>query len=76
MGRDDITSAIPGLQSTYPNSHVTSMKSRPWPQVLLLMGKEGERAMIDLILDCGIFLDVGSGRGVYHQLCGRSSYSK
>ncbi|TVY37321.1 Telomerase reverse transcriptase, partial [Lachnellula occidentalis] len=63
-------STIPGVQSVYPNIHVTSMKSRPWPQVLLLMGKEGERAMIDLILECGIFLEVGNGRGVYHQLCG------
>ena len=63
-------SGIPGVQSVYPNIHVTSMKSTPWPQVLLLMGKEGERAMIDLILDCGIFLEVESGRGVYHQLCG------
>lgn len=63
-------SGIPGVQSVYPNINVTSMKSTPWPQVLLLMGKEGERAMIDLILDCGIFLEVGTGRGVYHQLCG------
>ncbi|TVY37815.1 Telomerase reverse transcriptase, partial [Lachnellula subtilissima] len=63
-------SGIPGVQSVFPNIHVTSMKSIPWPQVLLLMGKEGERAMIDLILDCGIFLEVGIGRGVYHQLCG------
>lgn len=65
-------SAIPGVVSTYPNSHVTSMKARPWPQVLLLMGKEGERAMIDLILDCGIFLPVESGHGTFHQLSGRS----
>ncbi|TVY53989.1 Telomerase reverse transcriptase, partial [Lachnellula suecica] len=65
-----VTSAIPGLQSTYPNSNVTAMKARPWPQVLLLMGKEGERAMIDLILDCGVFLEVGNGRGVYRQLSG------
>lgn len=63
-------SGIPGVQSVYPNSHVTSMKSRLWQQVLLLMGKEGERAMIDLILDCGIFLEVGSGKGIYHQLSG------
>ncbi|RDL40109.1 uncharacterized protein BP5553_00088 [Venustampulla echinocandica] len=62
--------AIPGVVSTYPNSHVTSMKRAPWPQVLALVGKEGERAMIDLILDCGVFLEVASGRGVYHQLCG------
>lgn len=49
------------------------MKAEPWPQVLGLMGKEGERAMIDLLLDCGIFLVVGSGRGTYHQMSGKSN---
>ncbi|OWP01965.1 telomerase reverse transcriptase [Marssonina coronariae] len=61
---------IPGVISTYPNSHVTSMKAQPWTQVLILMGKEGERAMIDLILDCGVFLAIESGHGTFHQLSG------
>jgi telomerase reverse transcriptase len=65
-----VTSAIPGLVSTYPNSHVTSMKAEPWPPVLTLMGKEGEKTMIDLILDCGIFLYIENARGSYQQLCG------
>lgn len=66
------TSAIPGVISTYPNHHVAAMKASPWPEVLALMGKEGERMMIDLILDCGIFLAIESGRGSYHQLSGQS----
>lgn len=65
-------SSIPGVQSVHPNSHVTSMKGEPWPKILALMGKEGERSMIDLIIDCGIFLVVGSGRATYHQLSGKS----
>ena len=65
------TFAIPGVVSTYPNSHVTSMKTKPWSQILLLMGKEGEKMMVDLILDCGIFVKTDSGSGVYHQLCGQ-----
>jgi telomerase reverse transcriptase len=68
---DNAASAIPGVLSIHPNSHVTSIKVDPWPQVLALMGKEGERAMIDLLLDCGIFLVIGSGRGSYHQLSGK-----
>jgi hypothetical protein len=63
-------SSIAGVLSIHPNSHVTSIKADPWPQVLALMGKEGERAMIDLLLDCGIYLAVGSGHGTYHQLSG------
>jgi telomerase reverse transcriptase len=69
-------SAIPGIISTYPNSHVTSMKAWPWPQVLSLMGKEGERAMIDLIVDCGVFIAVENGCGTYHQMSGAFSYSE
>ncbi|PBP22858.1 putative telomerase reverse transcriptase protein [Diplocarpon rosae] len=67
---ENAAGTIPGVVSTYPNSHVTSMKAHPWTQVLVLMGREGERAMIDLILDCGVFLAVGSGQGTFHQLSG------
>jgi hypothetical protein len=34
------------------------------------MGKEGERAMIDLIVDCGVFLAVENGCGIYRQMSG------
>lgn len=66
-------STIPGVISTYPNSHVTSMKTRPWPQILMLLGREGERAMIDLILDCGIFLPVEGSHATFSQLSGEWS---
>jgi len=64
--------AIPGIVSTYPNSHVTSLKISPWPQVLGLMGKEGEQTMINLLMDCSIFIPVENTRGSYHQLSGKS----
>jgi hypothetical protein len=70
------TSAIPGVISIYPNHHVATMKASPWPEVLALMGKEGERMMIDLIFDCGIFVAIESGRGSYYQLSGQSIYLK
>ncbi|RDW68574.1 hypothetical protein BP5796_09231 [Coleophoma crateriformis] len=65
-----LTSNIPGLVSTHLNANVTALKSSPWPQILTLMGREGEGAMIDLILDCGIFVVLESGHGTYHQLSG------
>ena len=68
-----MTYCIPGITSTYPNSHVTAIKASPWPEILALIGKEGEKVMIDLVLDCGIFVSVVSGRGSYHQLSGKSS---
>ena len=60
---ENVMSAIPGITSTYPNSHVTSMKTSPWPEILALMGKQGEKVMVDLILDCGTFLSVASCQG-------------
>jgi telomerase reverse transcriptase len=68
---EDAASSIPGVLSIHPNSHVISIKADPWPRVLALMGREGEKAMIDLLLDCGIFVAVESGRGTYHQLSGK-----
>jgi telomerase reverse transcriptase len=67
---DVLQSAIPGLASTYPNSHVTNMKAASWSRVLNLWGNEGERAMLDLVLDCGIFTPVIWSNGIYTQLSG------
>lgn len=68
---ENAASSIPGVLSVYPNTHVTSMKAWPWPQVLALMGKAGERVMVDLVLDTGVFLTVSGGYGTYHQLSGK-----
>jgi telomerase reverse transcriptase len=61
---------IPGLFAVYTNNHVRTLKEEPWPQLLLLLGKAGERIMIDLLLDCSIFRQVRAGRGNYEQLSG------
>lgn len=68
-------SNIPGVVSIHPNHHVASMKSWPWPQVLALFGKQGEMMMVDLILDCGIFVLVENTYGSYYQLSGESIFS-
>jgi telomerase reverse transcriptase len=36
----------------------------------MLLGKEGERIMIDLLVDCAIFRAVKAGKGNLYQLCG------
>ena len=61
---------IPGLVSLYPNSHVAAIKSSQWSRLLDAMGKDGDQIMLDLILDCGLFLVVESGRNNYYQLSG------
>lgn len=61
---------IPGVFAVYVNNHVRALKEEPWPQLLLLLGKAGERMMLDLLLDCAIFSRVAAGRDNYHQLSG------
>lgn len=64
------TTAIPGLCSVYPNQHVEALKMSPWPQLLMLLGSAGERIMIDLLVDCSIFMPVKTGKGNLYQLAG------
>jgi telomerase reverse transcriptase len=61
---------IPGLYSIHPNEQAQALKETPWPQLLMLLGKEGERIMIDLLVDCAIFKAVKAGKGNLYQLCG------
>ena len=61
---------IPGLTSHYPNNNVSILKSAGWMQIHGLLGKEGDRIMLDLILDCGIFIKVDSGQSNFYQLSG------
>ena len=38
------------------------------------MGKDGEEIMLDLLLDCGIFLAVEKGTNNYYQLSGNAYF--
>ncbi|KAI1000221.1 hypothetical protein K3495_g7977 [Podosphaera aphanis] len=68
--KQNVHSDIPGLYSICSNSHVASLKAAPWPKVLAQFGKDGDQAMVDLIINCGIYLPVGNSVGNYHQLSG------
>ncbi|SLM33959.1 telomerase reverse transcriptase [Lasallia pustulata] len=61
---------IPGITSHYPNNQVSTFRSALWADILNLLGKEGERTMLNLALDCGVFIAVESGRGNFYQLSG------
>ena len=63
-------STIPGLYLLHPNQHFQALKAPPWPQLLKLLGKEGERIMLDLLVDCAIFGSVKAGKGNLYQLGG------
>ncbi len=62
---------IPGVVSHYPNSNVNTLKSRKWAHVLDLLGKEGDQIMLDLLLECSVFVALDGGKENYYQLSGR-----
>ena len=62
---------IPGIVSRYPNANVNELKGSSWTEILGFLGKEGDRIMLDMILDCGIFLAGDEGLGNYYQLTGK-----
>ena len=64
---------IPGIVSHYPNANVNALKGSSWSDVLGLLGKEGDRIILDLVMDCGIFRAGDEGQGNYYQLSGRYS---
>ncbi|KAI5866585.1 hypothetical protein GGS23DRAFT_278248 [Durotheca rogersii] len=49
------------------------LKAPPWPQLLALMGDSGERIMIDLLLDCAVFVPLKAGTNNFCQISGTSS---
>ncbi|KAJ4421225.1 Telomerase reverse transcriptase [Gnomoniopsis sp. IMI 355080] len=67
-GQQAAPCSIQGLYSLYFNERVAILKQNPWPQLLHILGKSGESMMLNLLLDCSIFLPVEAGQGNYYQL--------
>lgn len=69
-GQHGALSSIQGVYSLHFNERVAAVKQSPWPQLLLLLGNSGENIMINMLLDCAIFLPIDAGQGNYYQLSG------
>ena len=61
---------IPGIVSHYPNNNVEILKDASWTEILGLLGNEGERIMLDIVLDCAVFRAVDGGNGNCFQISG------
>lgn len=61
---------IPNVESYYSNKNVRMLKQSPWPEVLALLGGNGDEIMLKLLLDCGLFVAVDARKGVYCQISG------
>ncbi|RMZ73943.1 telomerase reverse transcriptase [Pyrenophora seminiperda CCB06] len=66
----DPTCSIPGLQECYRNSYVRTLKEPLWCRLHALLGQNGDRIMMDMLLDCSIFLPIKANIGNYYQLSG------
>ncbi len=54
----------------FPNDHVETMKGPTWVDVMNLLAKNGDRIMIDMIIDCAIFVPLSGAPGNFYQLSG------
>lgn len=68
----DITTAssIPGVFSVSPNDNVAFLKGQPWNDLLAHLKTGGDHIMINLLLDCGVFVPVDAKGGNYLQVSG------
>lgn len=65
------SSSIPGLFGQHPlNSRVKALQEPPWPELLFLLGISGRKIMMNLLLDCSIFVNLFAGFQNYYQLTG------
>ena len=61
---------IPGLILHYPNNNVNQLKAAAWEDLYGLMGRAGERLMLDLLIDYSVFVPLPPDDLNLHQICG------
>lgn len=66
--------SLQGVYSVYPNERVAALKQTPWPELFSLLGRAGEKMMINMLLDCAIFIPIEVGQSSYYQLSGQRPY--
>jgi hypothetical protein len=69
--RLSIVPGIPGIVCQYPNPHIETVTGKPWCKLLSLLGRGGDLIMVDLLLDCGLFVPAMDGIHGFRQLSGK-----
>ncbi|EXJ64832.1 hypothetical protein A1O7_01170 [Cladophialophora yegresii CBS 114405] len=69
-GRGAAPTSLPGIIRRHPNNNLTALKTAPWSDILPLLGADAEVIFSSLLLDCGIFTRIESGKDNYFQLSG------
>jgi len=63
-------SSVPGLVERSPNCHVRTLKEPVWCRLHALLGRGGDRMIMNLLLECALFCPVSGGTGNFYQLSG------
>jgi hypothetical protein len=66
----DPTPSIPGLVERHLNGYTRTLKEPVWCRLHALLGQGGDRIIMDMLLECSIFLPIRSSIGNYYQLSG------
>ena len=63
---------MPGIVNRYPSSHVKVVKGPAWSALLVALGQGGDRIMMELLMNCGVFASLDGPSGICYQLSGKS----
>jgi len=65
---------IPGIVCHFPNPHVETVTSPAWCKLLSLLGKGGDMIMVDLLLECALFVPALDGIHSLRQVSGNRNH--
>lgn len=63
-------SRLPGIVQRNENRNLSLLRESPWTDIANLLGDDAELIMLNLLLDCGIYQRLQSGKDNLYQLCG------
>ena len=63
---------ISGVVCRTANENVEVVKGKVWGDLLRLLGKGADTVMLGLLVDCGVFTILESGKDCFWQLSGES----
>lgn len=66
-----IVPGIPGLVIAHPNQYFEKLKTAPWSELPTILGKNGDKTLIHLIQECGIFVPLSETNGSLNQVSGK-----
>ncbi|KAB2578511.1 Telomerase reverse transcriptase [Lasiodiplodia theobromae] len=70
-GPPDAPPTMSGIVSRHPNSHVKAVKGPAWSALLVALGHGGDRVMMELLMNCGVFASLNGPSGTCYQLSGK-----